>query len=153
MTKPSPISAVATFPSVVGLVLEAVRKERGLSQGEIAPIVGVAVSTWSRIENGESALTVEQLAKAAQVLQTLPSSILRAAEEKLVDLKNHGVTISADRISNEEIKTIKSAAFLLQGASLGAMIGPVGIPIGLAVGAFKLFSEWKKSSTSKTSSE
>ncbi|MCI1047793.1 helix-turn-helix domain-containing protein [Caballeronia zhejiangensis] len=147
--KSAPVSAVVTLPSVIGLILEAARKERGLSQGEIAPSVGVAVSTWSRIENGESALTVEQLAKAAQALQISSSSILRAAEEKLIDLQSRGVVISADRISEEEMKAMAArGSFLVQQGALAAMLGPVGWPIAL-VGALKLFFDWRKLSGPK----
>ena len=46
-------------------------------QGKMAESVGVGQSTWSRLENGASALTVEQLAAAAAVLGARPSASLR----------------------------------------------------------------------------
>jgi transcriptional regulator with XRE-family HTH domain len=66
------------------------RRELGLSQSVVASGVSLNVSTWSRIENGASALTVEQLAAAAEVLGIAPSVLLRAVDEKVAEFNKRG---------------------------------------------------------------
>ncbi len=82
---------VTTYPAIVGACLAAKRKEQGLSQSELALSVGLTVSTWSRIENGESALTIEQLALAAQRLNLPPSELLINADKKVAELEYRGI--------------------------------------------------------------
>lgn len=83
--------AMTTYPAVVGAILIARRKELGLSQNALAESVGLTVSTWSRIENGDSALTIEQLKLAGDKLNVLPSQILKEADEKIIELKIEGL--------------------------------------------------------------
>lgn len=130
---------VVSFPAVVGAVLLAKRKEMGISQAEIADAVGVNVSTWSRVENGDSALTLEQLALAATALKVKPSSVLEAAELKVDELAEKGVTLGASRA--ELGKWASMGAIPLTGAALAGALGPVGF---LAAGALSAFLYSKK---------
>lgn len=63
----------------VGLALRAIRKNLELDQTAIATAVGVTQSTWSRIENGESALNIDQLEAAAIALDVEPEEIFDLA--------------------------------------------------------------------------
>ena len=140
--------AVATYPALVGAVLIAKRKELGLSQAEVASTVGLTVSTWSRIENGGSALTIEQLAKAADTLGVAPSSILSAAEGKITELSKLGIATSPDRLDAAAI--IASGAIPLIGASLLKAIGPVG-PVGMILGGAGVAAfQWLSKQSKKT---
>ena len=56
-----------TYQAVLGRLIVQKRQEKQIDQGEMARHVGVSRSTWSRIEAGASALTMDQLAKAATV--------------------------------------------------------------------------------------
>ena len=56
------------------------------------------MSTWSRIETGETAPTIEQLAQAADKLELDPSDILRLAEEMSDELRKKGVSTEPNRI-------------------------------------------------------
>ena len=58
-----------TYPAVLGAVLVRKRKEMGLDQVTVAKKVGVSRTTWSRVENGEVALSIDQLPKVAEVLE------------------------------------------------------------------------------------
>lgn len=136
---------MTTYPAVVGAFLAASRKEKGLSQSDLAEAVGLTVSTWSRIESGESALTIEQLAQAAQTLNLEPSALLRAVEDKIAELSSKGITTNATRT---DIATIAaSGAIPLMGAGLGGMIGtPQILPALAAVGVagYSLYTKLKK---------
>jgi transcriptional regulator with XRE-family HTH domain len=140
MTK-TPV-AVASYPAVVGAVLLARRKELGLSQSNLADAVGLTVSTWSRIENGESALTIEQLAAAAQALGVAPSALLQVAEEKIAELNRRGIATSPTRIDPASI--VELGAIPLIGASLSGALGPIAWLASSAVSGYRLYSKFAK---------
>ena len=52
----------------------------GKSQAEVARLVGVSYQHVSRIEQGETALTVSRLVDFAEALQTTPWSFLEGIE-------------------------------------------------------------------------
>jgi transcriptional regulator with XRE-family HTH domain len=120
----NPPVAVATFSGVVGAVLMSKRKAAGLAQAEVAGAVGLTVSTWSRIENADSALTVEQLAMAAQSLGLKPSEVLAMAEAKVEELKARGITVAAARHSTDEL--VSMGYLPVTGAALTSLLGPIG---------------------------
>lgn len=138
----SPI-AIATYPALVGAVLQARRKELGLSQTQIADEAGLNVSTWSRIENGESALTIEQLAAVAARLELAPSTILRSVEEKVAALRDRGIEVSIGRVDVADI--VKAGSIPLLGASLLGALGPIGLGVSAAVSGYHLYAKLKKS--------
>jgi transcriptional regulator with XRE-family HTH domain len=143
MKAKSSVQAIASYPGVVGAVLAAMRKEKELAQSDVAAAIGATVSTWSRIESGESALTIEQLAVAATELQVEPSAILRRADEKVAELRSKGIETKASRSSVEAI--VSSGAVPLVGASLLAVLGPVGaLATGAAIAGFHFYAESKK---------
>lgn len=117
-------SVVVSYPAIVGAILLAKRKELSLSQAEMASAVGVNVSTWSRVENGDSALTIEQLASAAEALKVRPSSILEAAESKREELKTKGIATGANRADLTAITA--TGAIPLAGSALVGILGPIG---------------------------
>jgi transcriptional regulator with XRE-family HTH domain len=139
---PTPVVAVVTYPALTGAVLVAKRKEMGLSQAEVAERVGLTVSTWSRIENGESALTIEQLAMAAQALGVVPSAILRSTEDKVAELSTRGIATSASRADMAAM--VEAGAIPLVGASLVRMLGPVSWLAAGAVVGYSLYSRLTK---------
>jgi len=93
------LRAVSSYPAIVGQVLCELRKAAGLEQAELARAIGVTQSTWSRIETGSSALTIEQLADAAEMLGVERSKILSLADSSADDLTSKGVEIMNRRIS------------------------------------------------------
>ncbi len=129
--------AITTYPALVGAFLAAKRKELGLSQSTLAASVGLTVSTWSRIENGESALTIEQLKLAAHTLNVLPSQILKDVDDKIIELQNRGIETNSIRVSIDEIHA--SGAIPLVGAALfGLISSPVLIAASAVVATYTL---------------
>lgn len=140
--------AVASFPALVGAVLSSIRKSQGRSQADLAEALSLNVSTWSRIENGESALTVEQLALAAEVLGVSPSAVLRTTEEKVVELSKRGIATSVNRANFEAIAA--SGSIPLVGATLLGTINPIGVFSVGAVAGYQLYSHLMKKNHSST---
>lgn len=110
-----------SYPAVVGSVLVKLRNQLGVHQGDLAQAVGVTQATWSRIENGSSALTIEQMGMAAPRLNMLPSQILVLADQAVEQLRKRGVHVEPTRNS----VTLDSGTALIGAAALGALIAVV----------------------------
>ena len=92
------VSGNTTYPALVGNIIASLRKERSIGQAEFSAMVGVGQSTWSRIEKGQSALTVEQLAKAAGQLDLQPHQLLAVVDGARENLEAQGIGTLLDRI-------------------------------------------------------
>lgn len=110
-----------TYPAIVGRLLVAAREALGLDQAQVAREVGVTQPTWSRIERGDSALTVAQLAKAATALKTSPGEIMENADAAAEGLRAEGVTVHDERPA----KAIKAGMALIGLAALAFLIARV----------------------------
>jgi len=115
------LSPGTTYPAVVGGVVVKLRDKLDLKQGDLANAVGVTQATWSRIENGSSALTIEQLGLAAERLGKQPSEILRLADEASQQLKIQGIRV----VPHRESGGIDSGIALIGAAALGALIAAI----------------------------
>ncbi len=115
-----------TYSSIVGQVLAQYRKNRGLEQSDMAEKTGITQSTWSRIERGESTLTLEQLNQIANGLGISPEKIMR-------DITRAQETIIKEGIEIERKSTSKKL-------NAGAMIAAVALP-ALAYFIGKTFSD------------
>lgn len=115
------LSPGTSYPAVVGGVLVKLRDEIGLRQAELATAVGVTQATWSRIENGSSALTIEQLGMAAAKLGVESNEVLRLADQASIQLKEQGVHVEPSR----NAAGLDSGIALIGAAALGALIAAV----------------------------
>jgi len=106
----SDIKAITTFGILLGAVLTAFRKKKGMTQAELAEMAGFSQSTWSRIEHGEHALTVEQLNFVAGTLATTGSEILKITESIEKEASNGGVTVNPKGSSKSILEGAVSAA-------------------------------------------
>jgi len=113
-----PLRTVTSYPAIVGQVLSELRRRSGIDQAELANSVGVTQSTWSRIENGASALTIEQLAIAADALGVKRSEILELADQSVNELKSRGIEIEDKRISGG----LDKGLVILGAAAIGGLI-------------------------------
>lgn len=114
------LSAETTYQAIVGSVLVGIRKELGVEQSALAKAVGVNQSTWSRIERGESALSIEQLFLAANHLQIKPSIVIHNSEEALQSLRSQKVVVS---VSKSVDKRVGQGVALIGASALGALVG------------------------------
>jgi transcriptional regulator with XRE-family HTH domain len=105
------------YATLVGQTLSWYRQLAAVEQTTVADAVGVTQSTWSKIERGESALTVEQFAKAASALGRSPLEIMQAVEHSLTQLQLQGVQVLRDRpnppISGGALLGIAALALLI----------------------------------------
>lgn len=107
-----------SYPAVVGHVLFEGRKQRNMEQADVGSALGLSQSSWSRIERGDSALSVEQLAKVAKLFGEPPSQILRQADEIADALKAMNVAVMPERPD----KTTNTAFAFVCGAVLAFLV-------------------------------
>jgi transcriptional regulator with XRE-family HTH domain len=89
----SQTSSVTTSAAILGAVLARLRKEKNMTQEELGKTVGVGATTWSRIEQGTSQLSTEQLRAAAKTLGVSATFVMRMAEEVEEELKTKGILV------------------------------------------------------------
>ena len=106
-----------TYRALVGRLLAIQREAIGLDQGALAKKLNMSQSAWSRIETGQSNLSVDQLSLVAQALKTRPEAILKQAEGARTQLLRRGVKVlsAADEAEN-------AGLFILGAAALGALL-------------------------------
>lgn len=114
------LSPETTYQAIVGSVLVGIRKELGVEQSALAKAVGVNQSTWSRIERGESALSIEQLFLAANHLQIKPSFVIHNSEKAVQSLRSQKVVVS---VSKNMDKRVGQGVALIGASALGALVG------------------------------
>lgn len=117
------VRPAASYPEIVGGVLKQLRVLRQLDQAALAHAVGVAQPTWSRIENGTIAITIEQLGFVAPQLGVSPSEILRRADVAAENFIKQGIQVTPRR-SNPSGLDGEGLAFL-KGAAIVALLAAV----------------------------
>lgn len=108
----------STYSAVVGAVIVNQRELLAISQTQLAEAVGVGQPAWSRIEKGESALTIDQLARAASRLGSSPSELLLMADKTVMEMKEQELKISYEKPQRKS----NAGLLLLGGAALATLI-------------------------------
>lgn len=102
-----------SYLAVVGRVLAILRKHRGLGQGSFANKIGLSQSALSRIENGETGLTVQQLDKMSRTLDLETSDVIRIIDRSIHEVQNRGIKVDRENTSRnigQFIATISNPA-------------------------------------------
>lgn len=117
------IGQFTSYSAVVGQVLINLRTEKDIKQGELAQAVQVGQSTWSRIEKGEVALSVDQLARASKYLAVTPSNVLQWADNAVKDIEQQEkAEVLNDKPVDVKSKSSNAGAILLGAGALAALI-------------------------------
>jgi transcriptional regulator with XRE-family HTH domain len=94
------MQGVVPYSVVVGRVLQQRRTQLGLHQNDLAAALRITQSAYSRLESGDTALSLTQLRIAAAVLQAPASAILASAEQYANYLQLQGVQITDEKKDN-----------------------------------------------------
>jgi len=121
MTTAVSIQNVTKYSQLVARVVGELRKERNFDQKKFAEALRVSPSTWSRAENGQVGLSLDQLAGAATVLKTTPAHILNCADRAADQLGRKGVTV----LTGKDAGTDDQRFAYLGAAALGALIATI----------------------------
>jgi transcriptional regulator with XRE-family HTH domain len=133
----SEISSVTTSAAILGAVLARLRKDKNLTQEELGKAAGVGATTWSRIEQGSSQLSTEQLRAAAKALGVTAAFVLGKAEELEEEFKAKGIVVGD--VPPKDWAGVNSGGVLdalrPYWGVLGSVAGPLLIPLaGAALG-------------------
>lgn len=93
------MQAETSYPAILGRVLEHLRKEKGLDQADVSACLGLTQSAWSRIERGQSGISMEQLVKVGELLLKKPHEILADTDLASEQLEQEGVLIHPNVIA------------------------------------------------------
>ncbi|WP_420389355.1 helix-turn-helix domain-containing protein [Marinobacter sp.] len=116
------MQAGSTYAAVVGAVIAKLRADKGIGQADLASAVGLGQPAWSRIEKGGSALTVDQLARAARALKLSPSDIVSMADKTVAKMKAQNFEVSYEKPHRPTLENDNTGLLLLGGAALAALI-------------------------------
>lgn len=89
------------YTTLVGKVIEKRRLGMQLNQADMASVLEIGQSAYSRLEAGQAAMTLSQLRKLAQALGEEPHAILFEADALAQQAQNHGVEITADKVDSQ----------------------------------------------------
>lgn len=112
------VTPATTYGAILGKTIAAHRSEAPIDQAKLAAAVGVNQSTWSRIERGLSAITVEQLRAASIALNISAGRLLADAENGVLQARSRGIRLLALRDPN----SINTGVALIDAAALKAIV-------------------------------
>jgi transcriptional regulator with XRE-family HTH domain len=86
-----------TYAMLVGRIVEHHRRRLNIHQEQMAQALGTSQSAYSRLEQGQSGMSVTQLRVIADKLQTTPAALLHHAEQYANQLRAQGVKITDEK--------------------------------------------------------
>ena len=120
------MQAETTYSAILGQILKELRKNKGMDQADIAKEMGMNRSSWSRIESGNTMVTIQQLQKAGDVFGMEANAILLKADIVAKTMKDKGYTVHYDSPKEVQAKSSGTQGLALIGAAaLGLFVGSV----------------------------
>lgn len=131
---------LTTYEGVVSQTVVKLREERGISQAAFAEQVGLSPSTWSRIESGDSGLSLDQLKKAAEILSFQPHQLLEIADRVIEESPQLEVVgKKKEMLAAMSVAAGAAAMVPISGVLLGSIVGVLAASFagGLSTGVKK----------------
>ena len=121
------INKKATYSAVLGFVLSNLRKERGIEQGDMASRMGLTQASYSRLEGGKSAFSIDQMYQAAEALELSALRVIEELDKYSSHLESDGVHVEPQVRSNTTKATqtkenSNEVVSFVAGAALGALV-------------------------------
>ncbi len=107
---PTELDLHTSIPAIIGSLIAKRRIERDLSQTDAAHFLDIGTSSWSRIENGETSMTLDQLFAICKGLDLKPSAFLTLVEEKIAVLESKDIVVHAHKLKNKKKAKLVDAA-------------------------------------------
>lgn len=90
------------FSTIHLMIIKELRLERGVHQGVLAQAAGKTPNAWTKIENGQSVLTVDALFGACSALNITPVSFMSLVEKLIPEFNRYGYYFHPGTIDQEE---------------------------------------------------
>lgn len=94
---PSLVQPTITYGALIGKIVLHHRKLRGIDQAAVAAALGVTQSAYSKLELGQTSMTVTQLRMIAESLGLAPQDLLGEVEMHATHLRAQGVEVKNER--------------------------------------------------------
>jgi transcriptional regulator with XRE-family HTH domain len=116
-----------TYSAILGVVLTNLRKQQSIEQGTMAEAMGLSQASYSRLEAGKSAFSIDQMYQAADALNVDTLKVVEEIQKYKRNLEASGIkvepqirgnTTQATQETNKNNDTVK----VLAGAALGAVV-------------------------------
>ncbi|XHS79309.1 helix-turn-helix domain-containing protein [Burkholderiaceae bacterium UC74_6] len=88
------------YSALIGQVIKQARVEQGGQQLDMANLLGLSQSAYSRLENGDSMFSVWQMRECAKLLKMTPSEVLRRVEVLEEQLSKQNVPVVEAKKAN-----------------------------------------------------
>ena len=113
-----------TYSAVLGAVLAGLRKSQGIEQGDMATRLGVSQASYSRLEGGKSAFSVNQMYQAADALNIPPMELFQRVDNSIQQLQANGVEVVAQLRANatQAQQGSDGVGSFIVGAALGGLL-------------------------------
>ncbi|TBW48513.1 XRE family transcriptional regulator [Marinobacter halodurans] len=113
-----------SFSAVLGVVLSNLRKSKGVEQGDMAARMGLSQPSYSRLESGKSAFSVDQMFQAAKALGTTFEELNTRLIHNIEELQANGIEVVQPVRGNtsKAQKQGNEMGQLVAGAALGALL-------------------------------
>jgi transcriptional regulator with XRE-family HTH domain len=95
-------SAVMPYNTLIGKILQRHREHIGKNQSEVAEVAGLTQSAYSRIESGQSPLTLPHLHAISYALGIKPDEVLKEADQIAGKLVSQNVSVPFDKPENSD---------------------------------------------------
>lgn len=113
------VTPAILYATVVGRVVQQYREMKGMKQADLAEVLGITQSAYSRIEKGQTPMTITQLGQVAGHLGLAPGDILQKVDRLTAQLSAQGV-----EVINQKEPEISAAAVLV---ALGILIALLAV--------------------------
>lgn len=113
-----------TYSAVLGVVLANLRKAGFIEQGDMAERMGLSQASYSRLEGGKSAFSVDQMFQAAIALDLSAEELNQRLNNTISRLQANGVLV-VPQLRGSTIQARGEGAgmgHVLAGAALGALL-------------------------------
>ena len=111
----TPPQPAIPYTALVGRVILSHRGRKGLHQKDMAAALGISQSAYSRIEQGDTTISISQLRVIGRRLDIAPGNLLRDADRLAEQLRVQGVAVSDE-------KGIQPAAIMIGLGILAAIL-------------------------------
>lgn len=112
------IRNITTYNAIVGAVLRQYRERLGSEQQDISSALGITRSSYSRLETGQTALSLSQLCQLAPLFKIRPSTFVSQVEHASQNMALGGVDIRHERKPTVD----GGLTNILMGAALAALV-------------------------------
>ncbi|WP_250747251.1 helix-turn-helix domain-containing protein [Acinetobacter modestus] len=127
-----------TIPMVFGQLFVIYRKRMNLTQKDLAEALGVGVANVSKIESGDTVISVEQLLIISLLFKERSSDLFIKFENALKILDKNGVLVGNSKVKelsidkSTKIAAVSTAAIVAASSTGLGLIGPLALSIGAA---------------------